>query len=212
VLRRVVRFTEARERYARGRSQRIGQLAEQIAIKLNLPAERCSLMNVAGQLHDIGMLAVSEEILNKRSRLGTDEMRAVQRHSEISYEVLKPLECLSGVLEAIRRHHERMNGTGYPANLSGAQIPVEARILAVADAFDAMTHDRPHRAAMSPYDAFMELRRCTPAGYDTACVEALAGIINVPQLFMTLCGADRKEEATSEWAEEKVEGAADRES
>ena len=75
-----------------------------------------------------------------------------------------------------------MNGTGYPQGLNGEQIPLEARILAVADSYDAMTHDRPHRTALSPLEAMAELRRCTPAGYDATCVEALAEVVHTPQL------------------------------
>ena len=182
VLRRIVKYVEARDKYVNGRSDRIGKLAEMIARRLRLSDANCLLLNVAGQLHDIGLLAVSESILSKRSSLGSDDFRTVKRHCEISYEVLKPLKVLAPMLEAIRCHHERMNGTGYPSGLSGQQIPVEARIIAVADAYDAMTHDRPHRQAMTPLEAMKELRRCTPAGYDQSCVDALADIVNLNDL------------------------------
>lgn len=182
VLRRIVKFVEARDKYTHGRSDRIGKLSELIARRMGQPEDTCALLNIAGQLHDIGLLAVSEGILNKRSSLGRDEFRSVQKHSEVSYEVLKPLSMFTNLLPAIRYHHERMNGTGYPAGLAGDQIPPEARILAVADAYDAMTHDRPHRPAMTPLEAMKELRRCTPAGYDEACVNALAEIVNLTDL------------------------------
>jgi HD-GYP domain-containing protein (c-di-GMP phosphodiesterase class II) len=192
VLRRIVKFVEARDKYTRGRSDRIGKLAELISRRMGLSQEKCSLLNIAGQLHDIGLLAVPEGILNKRSSLGADEFRTVQRHSEVSYEVLKPLSMFADMLPAIRYHHERMNGTGYPSGLAGDQIPAEARILAVADAYDAMTHDRPHRPAMSPLDAMKELRRCTPAGYDKACVDALAEIVNLTDLEAAMRTVDRE--------------------
>ncbi len=179
VLRRIVRIVEARDEYTRGHSQRIGRLAEQIARRLELSAPQCELLNLAGQLHDIGLLAVSEGVLGKQANFGVGDFRTVQKHSEVSYEVLGPLEMLRPVLPAIRHHHERANGTGYPLGLKGEQIPLEARILAVADAYDAMTHDRPHRSAMSPTQAITELRRCTPSGYDSACVEALAVIVGM---------------------------------
>lgn len=182
VLRRIVKFVEARDKYTSGRSGRIGKLTEMICRKMNYTEQQCQLMNLAGEIHDIGMLAVSEKILAKRSTLGTDEFRTIKKHSEVSYELLKPLQMLEPVLPAIRCHHERMNGTGYPTSLAGADIPTEARILAVADAYDAMTHDRPHRPAMSPLEAMKELRRCTPAGYDKACVDALAEIVNLSDL------------------------------
>jgi len=182
VLRRIVRIVEARDKYTQGHSQRIGQLAERIARKLGKPRRECEMLNLAGQLHDIGVLAVSEGLLNKRTHLGADEFQAVQKHAEISYEILRPLSSLQGALEAVRYHHERLNGTGYPAGLVGKEIPVGARILAVADAYDAMTHDRPQRAAMSPLRAMEELQRCTPVAYDPRCVEALAEVVHLPKL------------------------------
>ncbi|MFA6133853.1 MAG: HD-GYP domain-containing protein [Phycisphaerae bacterium] len=182
VLRQIVRIVEARDRYTKGHSERVGRLAEQIARKLDLPAQRCELMNLAGQLHDIGLLAVPDQVLNKQSDFGVADFRTVQKHSEISYQLLQPMDSLADVLPAIRYHHERINGTGYPMGLAGDQIPLEARILSVADAYEAMTHDRPQRAGMAPLPAVEELRRCTPSGYDEKCVEALADIVNQSKL------------------------------
>jgi len=140
------------------------------------------LMNLAGRLHDIGMLAVPQSIVAQRSTLGAEAFRSIKEHPSISWEALKPLELLEEVLPAIRHHHERMNGTGYPSGLSGEEIPLTARILAVADAYDAMTHDRPHRGAVTPLSAVHELRRCAPEGYAPRCVEALADVLHLPAL------------------------------
>jgi HD-GYP domain-containing protein (c-di-GMP phosphodiesterase class II) len=186
VLQRIVHFIEARENYTRGRCERIGNLAEAISRQLGLSEEKCDVMNLAGQFHDIGLLSVSDRILCKRSLLGSKEFQVVQQHSDVSCELLSPLESLAEVLPAIRHHHERMNGTGYPQGLRGQDIPLEARILAVADSYDAMTHDRPHRNAISPIEAMEELRRCTPAGYDEAPVNALAEVIHLDQLAKTM--------------------------
>jgi HD-GYP domain-containing protein (c-di-GMP phosphodiesterase class II) len=182
VLREITHIVEARDRYTGGHSERVGRLAEQIAHQLGLPAKRCEQLNLAGQLHDIGLLAVPDRVLRKQEGFGVGDYRTVQKHSEISYELLKPLESLADILPAIRYHHERLNGTGYPLGLAGDDIPLEARILAVADAYEAMTHDRPQRSAMTPLRAMEELRRCTPSGYDGRCVEALAQIAHLPQL------------------------------
>jgi HD-GYP domain-containing protein (c-di-GMP phosphodiesterase class II) len=194
VLRRIVRIVEGRDKHTRGHSERIGRLAERTARKLKLPTQQCEMLNLAGQLHDIGLLAVSEEILTKQTNFGAGDFRTVKRHSEVSYEVLEPLELLRPVLPAIRHHHERANGTGYPLGLSGQQIPLEARILAVADAYDAMTHDRPHRSAMTPAQAVAELRRCTPSGYDRQCVEALAAILGMDAHQRVAADKDTQEE------------------
>ena len=195
VLQQILRYVDSREIYTRGRSERIGNLAEGIARKLGMDSDRCAQMNLAGQLHDIGMLSVSERVLTKRTLMGSKEFQIVQKHSDVSCQLLSPLESLADVLPAIRHHHERMNGTGYPEGLTGAGIPLEARILAVADSFDAMTHDRPHRNAISPVEAMQELRRCAPAGYDPKVVEALAASLHLP-------GPDQDQQATEP---EKVE-------
>ena len=182
VLRRIISFVEGRERHWCGHSKNVGRLARRIARQMDLPEAFCEKLSLAGQLHDIGLLAIPEACISGADGFGIEEFRSLQKHSDVSYEVLKPLLMLADVLPAIRAHHERMNGTGYPDGLAGEDIPLGGRILAVADAYDAMTHDRPHRPAMSPLAAMRELRRCCPAGYDPACVEALAEALNVPAL------------------------------
>lgn len=182
VLWRIVHLVEDRDKHHRGHSDRVGRLSEKLAHRLALPPETCRMMNLAGRLHDIGMLAVPQSIVTQRSTIGADAFRSIKEHPSISWEVLKPLELLDEVLPAIRHHHERMNGTGYPSGLSGEEIPLTARILAVADTYDAMTHDRPHRDAATPLSAVHELRRCTPEGYDARCVEALADVLHLPAL------------------------------
>lgn len=180
VLRRIIRFVEMRDRNWQGHSENVARLAGRLGKQMGLPAQHCEQLVAAGQLHDIGLLAIPDAVLLRNTRFGVDEFRAVQKHSEVSYEVLRPLEHLVAILPAIRSHHERFNGTGYPDGLAGEAIPMDARILAVADAYDAMTHDRPHRSALPPAVAMRELRRCTPAGYDPRCVAALAAVLGMP--------------------------------
>jgi HD-GYP domain-containing protein (c-di-GMP phosphodiesterase class II) len=182
VLRRIVAFAEQRDQYWSDHSGNVGRLAGRLARKMGLPKDQCAQLELAGQLHDIGLLAVPDTVMQSYARFGAQELRTIQKHPEASYEVLRPLEMLRDVLPAIRHHHERLNGTGYPSGLTGKQIPLGARILAVADAYDAMTHDRPHRRAVSSLTAVHELRRCCPSAYDPACVEALAELMNVPAL------------------------------
>jgi len=182
VLWRMLRYVEAGDRYAAGHSERVSVLCEQLAREMSLPSATCENLRLAGRLHDLGMITIPEKILAQRSKIGLTDYRTIKKHPEIAYEVLKPLKSLAGALPAIRYHHERMNGTGYPAGLSGDDIPIEARILAVADAYDAMTHDRPHQPAVTPLAAITELQRCSPAGYDPRCVDALATLKNLKQL------------------------------
>jgi len=186
VLRRILTTMEARDPMTRGRSKRISRLARRMARRMQLPHQQCRLVSLAAQVQDIGLLAVPEAILHKPARIGSTEFRGLQRHAEISYRILEPLKFLADILPAVKYHHERMNGTGYPFELRGQQIPLEARILAVADAYDAMTHDRPQRPGLSPYDALNELHRCTPAGYDPAVVSALEEILHGPHLRRVL--------------------------
>ncbi|MCD6365328.1 MAG: HD-GYP domain-containing protein [Planctomycetes bacterium] len=181
MLRKIMKIVEAREPLGKGHSERVGRFAKQIAGRLGLPPRECELLAQAGELHDIGLMAIPEGLLNTHSTLGANDFHTIQNHSQVSYEILKPLDLLREVLPAIRHHHERMNGTGYPQGISGENIPLGARILAVADAFDAMTHDRPHRSAMSTPAAISELRRCTPHGFDERCVEAMAELAHVPK-------------------------------
>lgn len=182
VLQRIIRFAETRDKHTKGSSERVGRLAQAMATQLGMTDEQARLMCLAGQLRDIGMLAISDTLTGRRSALGGRDFRAMQKHADISFEMLKPLSSLKSILPAIRSHHERMNGTGYPNGLTAEKLPLEARLLAVADSYDAMTHDRPHRQAMSPLEAMHELRRCSPAGYDPQCVEALAAVVHLPAL------------------------------
>ena len=197
VLRRIVKFVEARDEYIVGHSQRVGDLSRKIAVNIGLPVDQVNLLQWAGELHDIGLLAVPADVLAKPTHIGAAEFRSVKQHAEAAYEILKPLSFLEDVLPAIHHHHERMNGTGYPGGLVGEQIPLNARVLAVADAYDAMTHDRPHRAAMTPLQALRELKRCTPAGYFEPCVNALAEIMNMPDLEMAAPQGPRVAAATA---------------
>jgi HD-GYP domain-containing protein (c-di-GMP phosphodiesterase class II) len=186
VLLRIVRSVEARDKYSIGHSERVGKLAGKMAENMGLSEHDARQLAIAGELHDIGMVAIPEHIVVGRAKMGTQGFRTIKTHSQIGYDVLMPLQSISSVLDVARYHHERMNGTGYPAGLRGEEIPLCARIVAVADAYDAMTHDRPQRLALSSYAAVGELRRCAPAGYDPDCVAALSECLNFPVLKETL--------------------------
>ena len=174
VLRRIVALSDARDRYFDGHSLRVGKMASQLSRRLGLDERTCELMELAGELHDLGMLAIPDRLWNQRAKMDGAAFSTIKQHCDIAFEMLAPLRSLAPVLPAIRHHHERMNGTGYPQGLAGEKVPLEARILAVADTYDALTHDRPHRTAISSSSAVEELRRCCPSGFDPLCVEALA--------------------------------------
>ena len=180
VLQRITRYAEFREGRDVGRSERVGNLCEEIASRLALTPSQCYLMNLAGQLHDIGLLTVPEYILKKSSQLNGNEFVSVKKHAEASNEILKPLRLLEDVLDGIKHHHERCNGTGYPDGLKGDDLSLSARILAVCDVYEAMTHDRPHRQGITSFATIEELRRCCPDGFDADIVEILAEIKHAP--------------------------------
>lgn len=198
VLSGIVEVAEAKDRNTAGRSERIARLAELMARHLGIEEDRARLLGMVAQVHDIGLLAVPDRILQQTTHLQAAEYHKVQVHPEIGYRILEPLRFLTPVLGAVLSHHERMNGTGYPMGLKGERISVEARILAVAEAFEALTHDRPHRPGLTAIAAFREIARCADTGYDRACVDALgavrhltpASVSEPPPILRKAAGAD----------------------
>jgi HD-GYP domain-containing protein (c-di-GMP phosphodiesterase class II) len=134
-------------------------------------------VRVAGVLHDIGKLGISDAVLLKPHRLESHEWQEIQRHPEIGARILEHAN-LRDVAGWVLAHHERIDGMGYPRALAGAAIPLEGRILAVADAYEAMTADRPYRAALSPEEARAELQRGAGTQFDARVVEAFLRILS----------------------------------
>ncbi|MGZ6728034.1 MAG: HD-GYP domain-containing protein [Gaiellaceae bacterium] len=164
------RAIEARDSYTRGHSARVTALAESIALRLGWSEERLALLHVGGPLHDIGKLAVSDEVLSKPGRLDEDELAQIREHPKLGARLLLRVAAFRQALPYVLYHHERWDGTGYPTGRAGEKIPVEARVLAIADAFDAMTSDRPYRRALSHEDALAEVERCSGTQFDPQIV------------------------------------------
>jgi len=139
---------EAKDPYTRHHSENVADLALSIARELDLSSRECANLRLAGQLHDIGKIGVPEQLLHKDGPLTESEFADVRQHPVIAVRILSPLDPLKEALPFIKHHHERHDGTGYPDALADEEIPLGARILAVADAFDAMVSDRPYREAM----------------------------------------------------------------
>jgi len=139
---------EAKDPYTRGHSERVGAWSRQIALAGGLPPADVEIVAQAGLLHDIGKIGVPEVVLRKQGALDDGEWALMRRHPVIGSQIVAPFECLAGADVVIRHHHERRDGSGYPDGLVGQAIPVGARIVAVADVFDALTSDRPYRAAL----------------------------------------------------------------
>jgi HD-GYP domain-containing protein (c-di-GMP phosphodiesterase class II) len=161
---------EAKDRFLRGHSEEVSSYVAAVADRLGLDAKRREELVYSSLLHDVGKLGISERILMKPVALTPEERSVVQLHPRIGYRLVQQVPALRSIELAILHHHERCDGTGYPAGLRGEEIPLEARIVAVADAFSAMTADRPYRPRMSFEDACRELERCAGSQFDPIVV------------------------------------------
>jgi diguanylate cyclase (GGDEF)-like protein/putative nucleotidyltransferase with HDIG domain len=157
-------------------SETVGRYAEMMARELGLPERRVSRIRLAGILHDIGKAGVPNSILHKPGPLTEEEYELVKRHPELGAQMIEHIS-LSDVREWVATHHERPDGLGYPHGLSGSAIALEARIVAVADAYEAMTSDRPYRDSIGYEAALAELRRCAGTQFDTVVVGALIDVL-----------------------------------
>lgn len=159
---------DERDRYTYGHAKRVMLLALAIGIKLNLDFKTMQQLRLAGILHDIGKIGIPDAVLNKSDKLTPDEFAAIMNHPLKGGRILRQLRNpeLDPVIAAIEGHHERYDGTGYPDGLKGQEISLLARILAIADSFDAMTSDRPYRRGMDIDTALAEIKRCAGSQFD----------------------------------------------
>ena len=154
----------------------VADLAEAVSRRLHVPEPQLGILRQAAELHDVGKLAIPEEILSKPGPLSEDEWEFVRRHTLIGERILGAAPALGAAAKIVRSSHERWDGTGYPDRLAGTEIPLGARIIAVCDAFDAMTSTRPYAAPLSPQQAIRELLRCSGTQFDPKVVEAFAAV------------------------------------
>jgi putative two-component system response regulator len=153
VLVSLARSVEARDPYTRGHSERISSAAVGFGKKIGLSSDQLDALYIAGIVHDIGKVMVPDAVLMKPGRLDTDEMKIIRQHPAEGERICSPIKSLRRVLPIIRHHHERMDGSGYPDGLRGETIPLTARVLQIVDIYDALTTDRPYRAAFSAQHA-----------------------------------------------------------
>ncbi len=172
----LARAVDARDVYTGFHSQRVAQLAVRIATRLGLDREQVELTRLAASLHDLGKLALPEELLRKPGPLTDPERLVLERHPQIGYRMLDSLGA-DPVADWVLHHHERWDGGGYPDQLAGDEIPIGARIIFVADAYDAMTSDRLYRARRSTAAALLELRACAGSQFDPSVVAALEEVL-----------------------------------
>lgn len=176
---------EKRDPYTGGHTRRVHEYSVAIAERLGLPQEELETLRLAAIMHDIGKIGVSDQVLRKPGRLDEAEFSEMSLHPEVGVEIIEHLPQLARVVPGVLHHHEQYDGTGYPHQRQAEEIPLHARIIAVADAFDAMTSDRPYRKALTCDVAFAELKNCAGKQFDPQLVSLfeeiwLAGKLQLP--------------------------------
>ncbi|MCX5654207.1 MAG: HD domain-containing protein [Planctomycetota bacterium] len=176
LVKALVSSVDAKDPYTCGHSERVALLAKRLASEMHLGADEIERVYLGGLLHDIGKIGTPERILRKAGRLEPDEFRIIKQHPEVGYNILSGVHKLGLIREVVLSHHERIDGKGYPWGLKGDQIPLLARIAGMADAFDAMTSDRPYRARMPLEQVQSEIQRGIGAQFDERAAKALLGL------------------------------------
>jgi len=172
----MARWVEHKDHYTEGHLRRVAGYGEQTARACGLLGDDLLTVRYAGILHDIGKIAVPDAILSKAGSLSDEERRLVERHADAGAEIVAPLRFAASVAPIIRAHHERWDGAGYPQGLAGEAIPIGARIIAVVDAWDAMTTHRPYRHALDVVEATRRLRESAGRQWDDRIVDAFLGL------------------------------------
>lgn len=180
---------DGRDPHTRGHSKRVARYALAVARQMRWSSDRQHRLEIAALLHDVGKLGVEAFILAKPASLDEREMAAVRYHPLLGVRILESVQQLDDIIPFIRHHHERYDGGGYPDGLQGDDIPLEARILSVADSYEAITSNRPYRRARSPREALQEIRKGAGSQFDPEVVEAFESAFEDGQL--DLPGADR---------------------
>jgi putative nucleotidyltransferase with HDIG domain len=173
----LVTTLDARDRYTAGHSAAVAVYARDIAARMGLPEDQQRLVHLCGLVHDIGKIGLAAGLLEKPGALTLEERRQMEEHSTIGERILAQVDDYSEIARIVRHHHERIDGHGYPDGLVGTEIPLLSRIIAVADAYDAMTSDRPYRDAMPSQVARLRLAQSVEAQFDTTVVAAFEAIL-----------------------------------
>jgi HD-GYP domain-containing protein (c-di-GMP phosphodiesterase class II) len=186
----LTQLMEAHDEATAAHMRRVGALASQLGQQLGMDGPSCARLRWGGQLHDIGKLAISPVALRRPGPLLPHERQRIAQHPQIGVFIVQPFPATDLVTPIIRAHHERVDGSGYPDGLVGAAIPLATQVVAVADAFDAMTNPRPYQALLSPQDALAAIRAQAGQLWDTTVVAALADCV-APPLAERAVGASR---------------------
>jgi len=197
IVQTLIKTLEARDFITEGHADRLQDLVAGLAIAVGLPERNVTDLRLLAQFHDIGKVGIPDRILFKEGPLTPEETTEMQRHCEIGYRIAQSAPDLAPIADWILKHHEWWNGKGYPLGLKGEEIPLECRILAVADAYDAMTSDRPYRKAMSHAEAVAELRRCAGIQFDPHLVQKFVQVLENQNLVSTDTGPDPEKDISA---------------
>jgi HD-GYP domain-containing protein (c-di-GMP phosphodiesterase class II) len=167
---------DAKDPYTRGHSERVGMLAEKLAFAIGLNSHQSERYRIAGLVHDLGKIGVPEAVLRKPGKLTDEEFGQIKLHPEIGHRILCDIRAMADILPGVLHHHEKWNGNGYPHRLSGEAIPLIARVLALADTFDAMCSSRAYRMAIERHQVLAEIQRCGGSQFDPALAPVFASL------------------------------------
>jgi len=176
-IKALVKALEARDGYTKGHTDRVAQLSMELGRYMKLDDNTLENIEIAASLHDIGKIGVRDDLLLKEGKLTDKEYVKIQEHAILGAEILKPIQSLKEIIPLILYHHEKWNGTGYPYNIRETEIPLGARIIAIADAFDAMTSDRPYREKMSMEKALKILKNNSGTQFCPECTAAFIEMV-----------------------------------
>lgn len=183
IIRAMASAIDAKDPYTRGHSERVTRFAAEIAKIMGLPDEDIERIRLGALIHDVGKIGIDDRILKKPSALSDEEYRVMKTHTTCGYEMMKHIPQLKAILPAIQSHHEHLNGKGYPRGLKGSEIPMIARVIMVADCFDAMTTKRPHQDPRPIDQVLAEIRSLAGKDYDEKAVEALIRGVKTGQII-----------------------------
>ncbi|HAE43066.1 MAG TPA: hypothetical protein DCG34_09150 [Clostridiales bacterium] len=167
----LINAIEAKDPYTSGHANRVGEYSVAIAQEINLSSKQIEIIKNAALLHDIGKIGIDDRILNKQEGLSDLELEVIKNHPSIGYDIIKDIGFLKDVMNIVKHHHEKWDGSGYPQGLKGSEIPIETTILTISDAYDAMTTDRPYRKALSSEEAVKELLKYSGTQFNPEIID-----------------------------------------
>ncbi|MGZ4807188.1 MAG: HD-GYP domain-containing protein, partial [Ilumatobacteraceae bacterium] len=173
----LVKAVEVKDAYTHGHSLRTAELAVELGLQMSLPPDRLRIIARGAYLHDLGKIAIPDHILNKPGALTDEERKIVEMHPQHGFELASTAPSLHEVLPVILHHHERIDGKGYPDGLAGSAVPLEARVVAVADVWDALTSDRAYRPGWEHSQALAHIEAGRGTHFDTVVVDALVRVL-----------------------------------